>query len=92
MWVFAAGRFVVSQLAGTTLLWSVVMEHQQRRLFSADLHNKTELHMKLWTSLVLSSKIYCYVWVSFLIQKSTHSLASVGWSGTELLWGTKRSI
>lgn len=65
MWVFAAGRFVVSQLAGTTLLWSVVMEHQQRRLFSADLHNKTELHMKLWTSLVLFSFLKSIVTFGF---------------------------
>lgn len=37
------------------------------------------------------SKIYCSVWVLFWIQKSTHSLASVGWSGTEQLWGMKQS-
>lgn len=37
------------------------------------------------------SKIYCYVWALFSIQKSTHSLASVGWSGTEQLWGMTQS-
>lgn len=72
MWVFTAGRFVVSQLAGATLLRPVVMEHQQRRLFSAELHNNTELHMKLWTSLVRSSKIRCYV--LFWIQKNLRVL------------------
>lgn len=54
-WVFTAGRSAVFQLAGTILLWSVVMERQQSRQLSADLHNKSELHMKLWTSLVVFS-------------------------------------
>lgn len=78
MWVFAAGRFVVSQLAGTTLLWSVVKEHQQRRLFSTDLHNKTELHMKLWTSLVLASFLKSIVAFGFRFNPRIYTLSCLG--------------
>lgn len=42
------------------------MERQQSRQLSADLHNKTELHMKLWTSLVVFSFLFFFFFVKLL--------------------------
>lgn len=81
----------MSQLAGTILLRSVVMEHQQRRLFSADLHNKIVVAhetVDLARPLFLLKKKKSVVGFVF-IQKCTRSLASAGWDGTEQLLGSE---
>lgn len=57
-WVGGTGLKQHFQLAITILLWSVVMEYQQRCYFLVDSHNRTESHMKLWTSLFVFY-VYC---------------------------------